>query len=163
MHGSIIQLSRKRLGRSDLLTLNKNYEDDSATYIAGADYIGKSYEPREKEIQYFMDWLIHEAGDDFITYDQEQLTVTFKVGFGSRFFSKRFEELRTLVNQTTLEEFSTLGMTDYYITNLACNPYGFQIYDDGSIMSLDEFVRYITTKYQEDVTYYIGGTLDYHY
>lgn len=161
MHSRIFELSEVKLDSDDFLDDKTIIYGDSNFIGTTADYVCESAD-REEDIGWLMDSILLQVGDSSLfVYDEANKTITFKQGFKEAFFVSKFKAFKEKSSAITLEEFAKdKTLTLYYIKEAIEDKFGFQIYNECSIYSLDYFVRNYL-KY--DTVYYIGGTVDYHH
>lgn len=129
-----------------------------------ADYV---YDDTNRFDDY--EWLKESLADcsDFVNFDifeddglKIHHSITFKNGFKSAYFEKRFHKFKELANSMDLEKF--IDPFEVYVLNKTTNDKaGFYVYGlNCGWMSFDEFVRYLPNG--GDTTYYCGNTVGYH-
>jgi hypothetical protein len=153
MHSTIFQLEEKPLRFEEDWACEEDFYDDFVGTIA--DYVSEDVD-REEEINYFVKYL----GQYGIIYNSEEQSIVFPEGFKAEYFSERFFKLKKIVEDITIEEFSTDSTKVWILKNLIEEKYGIYIYHKGSWKTFDEFIRY---NLQEGQKYYIGNVLDYHF
>jgi hypothetical protein len=153
MHGTIIQLEEKPLRFEEDFACEEDFYDDFVRVVA--DYVSEDVD-REEEINYFVKWL----GKYGIIYNSEEQSIVFPEGFKAEYFSERLFKLKKIIEDITIEEFSTDSTKMWILENLIEEKYGIYIYHKGTWTTLDEFVRY---DLEENKKYYIGSVLDYHF
>ncbi|MBT1280253.1 hypothetical protein VTU32_08200 [Thermoanaerobacter sp. CM-CNRG TB177] len=154
MHGTIIQLEEKPLRFEEDFACEEDFYDDFVGVIA--DYVSDDVD-RDVEIQYFIEYLKKYKE---VTYDPQEYSIIFPKGFKEEYFSARFFNLKKIVQELTLEEFSTDSTKVWILENLIEEKYGIYIYHKETWTTFDEFVRY---NLKEGQKYYIGTVLDYHF
>ena len=155
MHSRIFQLSNEPISKEDYIGEDFFFEDSFIGLVA--DYVDGDTN-REEDIQWFIDSL--SSYSDYFEYDKDEQSIIFKDGFSKKYFSKRLEKLKELVNNMTINEFCNNSMEVYTIENLVENKFGFYVVDHNYVIrSLDDFIRNLTPNEK----YYFGATIDYHF
>lgn len=152
-HSRIFQLTKNKLKREDWM--DPGYFDSDHMPI-GADAINHSNN-RQADI----DWLMQAIEDSgaLIRGADDHQQIIFPKSFKQTYFQHRFATFQQKVAQCTLEQFCD-PMDAYELGRMIDQKYSFVVYDDEAYCkSLDEFIRHLPDK---KVTYWIGGTLDYH-
>lgn len=152
MHSRVIQLSLEPISNENYI--EADYENGFLSTIA--DYTSEDTD-RNEDIKWIDDY-IKDYGAEL---NNDNKSFYFPRGFKNKYFEKRFECLKEMIDKMSLNTFSCSDSVVYNIDNLSCNKYGFYISidNDNEYIPLDSFVRNLN----EDTTYYIGGTLDYHF
>lgn len=155
MYSRIFQLSKKPLVREDYISEDMFYDGFVGTI---ADYVSSDVD-RKYDIEWFKEFL--EPYGAKVCEKAEQ--VYFPKGFKASYFKERYEEFKELAEKTSFEVFAGLSndtLSLYKLTSVIESKYGFYVVVHGYPESLDDFIRYMD---DEDATYYIGATIDYHY
>ena len=157
MHSRIFQLSTKgKISKDDYINeeeLNNPESSDSWFINSIADYVTESKDRKDD-----LKWLLDTIESYGIEFNEQEEYIIFKKGFIENYFKERYNMFKEEVENLTLKNFidffqvcklKSLIMEEctFYIS---CSSIGF--------VSIDTFVRAL----EEDVKYYIGGTLDYH-
>lgn len=151
MHSRIIQLSESFIGEEDYI--NEEVLIDNGFVNGMIDYVSSETD-RENDIEWFVQYL-QQFG--CVEYDGEK--IVFKKGFKENYFKDRFLQLKSKVAEMEFKDFFD-SLKLYELMKLIKHNYGFYVYIHDYYYNLDDFVRYIL---KEDVEYYFGTTLDYHY
>lgn len=162
MHSRIFKLTNDpeadTITESDIYDLQKWFVNSIADYVCETD---------EECVLEDVMWLINTLDVNAKEYmyitnkNENHILITFKKGFKREYFRNKFNKFKNTVDSMTLEDFS--GLTDfdmYYISLHIKENRGFYVlteYDE--LITFDEFVRSID---DENVTFYLNGTLDYH-
>lgn len=155
MHSRIFQLSNEPVSKEDYIGEDFFFEDSFIGSVA--DYVDGDTN-REEDIQWFINSL--SSYSDYFEYDKDEQSIIFKDGFGKKYFSKRFEKLKELVNNMTINEFCNDFVKVYTIKDLIENKFGFYVVDHNYVIRpLDDFIRNLTPNEK----YYFGATIDYHF
>ena len=157
MHSRIFQLSTKgKISKDDYINeegLN-NPESSGSWFINSiADYVTESND-RKDDIK----WLLDTIESYGIEFNEQEEYIIFKKGFIENYFKERYNMFKEEVENLTLKNF-----IDFFqackLKSLIMEKYTFYINCGRlGLVSMDTFVRAL----EEDVKYYIGGTLDYH-
>lgn len=135
-------------------------EEEPSSSVPIADYIVDS-EERESDIEWVIKHL--DIAGVSLEFDSKKETILFKDGFKETYFSKKFQALKNLMSDLTLEIFSGSSEDssfDLFLIQKELNDkYGFWVYKDEFCYTLDEFIRYA----ESDTIYYIGGVGDFHF
>lgn len=155
MNSRIFQLSEEPINIENYITEEDLYESFIGLI---ADSVCTS--DREDDIE----WLDSELKTYGVIVDHEIKSIYFPKGFKISYFKKSFKELKQRVKDLTLKDFigESVEINDmnlYRIKRLIDNKYGFYIFKDCP-QSLDYFIRDNSV---DNMTYYIGNTLDYHF
>lgn len=156
MHSRIYEVSKKRIPKDE----HKTYDFEDLEQLGSiADYVLDSDTSRKSDIN----WLVRYLSDRTSLFSYEEESLIFKEGFHLDYFKKNFEELKKLVSELTLEEFSGVrddtGYKNYQIKKLIQDDFGFYFYtEDYGMLPMDSFLRMARC----DTPYYIGGIGDYH-
>lgn len=156
MHGYIIQLSSKKpIKRDDFIHEDDFYDSSFVGEIA--DYVADMDESeRERAIADFIK-MCKPCG-----IVEEKDGITFLDGFKEKFFTARFEYLKKLVDELSIEDFAANTIKLYEISSLIEEKFDVYVYESseygGNLYTFDYFVRTL----EPGVKYYIGGTVDYH-
>jgi len=153
MHSTIFQLEEKPLRFEEDFASEEDFYEGFVGIIA--DYVSEDVD-REEEINYFVTYL----GKYGIIYNSEEQSIVFPEGFKAEYFSERFFKLKKIIEDLTIEEFSTDSTKVWLLKNLIEEKYGIYIYHKGAWKTFDEFVRY---NLKEGQKYHIGTVLDYHF
>jgi hypothetical protein len=155
MHSNIFQLERTPLREEEFVTEEEFY--DGFVGIV-ADYVDSDID-REEEILYF----INQLKPYGIIYNPEEQSIVFKEGFKEKYFLEKFNKLKQLTSELTLEEFAGIETFDelklWKIKQLIEDKFGTYIYTENCWMPLDAFLR----EMEEGEKYYFGSVIDYHY
>lgn len=167
MHSSAFQLTKEKLDPEDYLKEDDlDFEDGMPISIA--DYIQDSN--REEDITWFLQDLQHGTAEGWV-YHEEAQSITFTKEFITSYFQRNYKRFKELASQITLEEFAyddyseTIGgFPATEMKQLIDDRYEFYVYN-GYFKTFDSFVRSLNAEFKEkeSVTYYFGGTLDYHF
>ena len=158
MHSRIFQISTKPIGEDDYITESDYYDHWFTHQIA--DYVSDDSN-RDEDI----DWL-KEYSNGFDIFRDNNGNYTIIVNNKEKYFENAYDRfLRELdrIGRPTLEQFSQ--RIDLWSLNDACeDKYGFYVEycddDNGhDLITLDDFIR----RCDACTTYYLGGTIDYHY
>lgn len=96
--------------------------------------------------------------NDYIIYDEANLTFTFKKGFKEEYFKEDFSKLKNKVNQDNA--FEAFTQDGYTFKELIEDRYGFYQADfDGCYDTIDNFIR----EAKIDVEYKVFDSIDYHF
>lgn len=155
MHSRIIQLGVSPIHEEDYI---QEHSVPDWFFEIVADYVDESN--RKVDIQ----GLKHCLSDSerYAEWDENAGTMTINdvKSFQDTYFKQRFTQLQELVSTFTLQDF-TESHNAYALSSLIKERFGFYIYDGSTLMPLDSFVR--SLPHYSDTTFYIGGTLDYHF
>lgn len=157
MHSRIFQVSKEPIDKEDYID-ESNYIYDHWFTNSVADYVSNSCY-RDEDLKWFED-CYEEKGIKFGVDDNgEYLIIESKVKYFEKSF-KRFKELLEKINSYDITGF-TKGIDEFWeLKNEYEEKYGFYIHLDGDeLMTLDDFAR----THPENVKFYIGGTIDYHF
>lgn len=155
MHSRIIQLEKEPVEYNDRIE-SRNIPDWFG--YAVADYTADNCD-REGDIQ----WLFNTKFGAVATRSGEK--VIFKDDF-SEFFKKDYEEFTAVAKRLSESSFEDFAKgrpleVDMGLLKEAFNDkYGFYIYSDDNLHTLNHFLRYDA---QPNEVYYLGGVVDYHY
>ncbi|AEE97643.1 hypothetical protein [Mahella australiensis] len=148
MHSLIVQLGETPISENEFIS---EYDFEEGSFVGSvADYVSDEVDRQE-----YIRWFIDSLPSDYIKYDGQ--SIIFLPGFKVFYFKPRFEKLKKIVEELTLENFIT-GLSTYEISKLINHKYGFYVYEE-YWRTFDDFVRELI----EGVPYYIGGILDYHF
>ncbi len=148
MHSLIVQLETELVPKDKFIT---EYDFEGDNFVGSvADYVSD-----EVDYEECVKWFVKSLPSDYIKYNGQ--SIIFLPGFKVSYFKPRFEILKKIVEELTLEDFIT-GLLTYEIGELINDKYGFYVYN-GYWRTFDDFVRELI----EGVPYYIGGILDYHF
>lgn len=152
MHSRIFQISTSPIEKDDYIGEEEYYEGWFVGSIA--DYVSDTDEP---ESDY--EWLGSLPGLE-IDVKGKTMKVVSKEEFFKRKYASFKEHLQNL-EKVTLAEFCTYSAdAEMYCAKAAYSDrYGFYV-DDGSLKTLDDFMRSDTVK--EGDIFYLGGVVDYH-
>ena len=152
MHSRLYQVSDQPISKEEL-THEYDYYEGFVGQVA--DYVS---ERNEEEIKADIDWLGGQVGID-VNSDKKTFVITSKTEYFSKKYDK-FKEILERLSTYTLEDFiSPKNWLDFYNLKNACDEsYGFYV-DDCGWTTLDSWVR----NAEENKTYYIGSTFDYHF
>ena len=105
---------------------------------------------------------------EFIDYNMNNKTITFKKGFKENYFKERFNKFKEEVSKLTFKGFTDLWNSEMYkIKTLYKDKNSFYIITDCtenmdlSYSTLDDFIR--TLNNDEDATFAFIKSLDYHF
>lgn len=166
MHSRIFQLTGHKLPENHYLEESDlSYEEGMPISIA--DYISNS--DREEDIR----WLLDCFKDNKVkgwTYNEADQSLTFTKPFMTSYFKSAYDLFKKKAEQITLEDFShSFGdIPVYSLSSLIEERDGFYVFmgpsSTGYFRTMDSFVRSLNyeLKEKDSVTFYIGGTLDYH-
>lgn len=153
MHSKIIELSKKPV--EERVSETQFYDGFSgwiADYVADVDD-----DVRGDVISDFKEGFSSSYGDDLVAIDKN--TITFKEGFKDAYATKMLECLKDIVSKADIKSIRN-GMTRYAIEETLGDPFGFYIYEEGCLFREN---CWLTQNLEEDVPYYFGGVVDYHY
>ncbi|SDF51992.1 hypothetical protein SAMN04244560_00854 [Thermoanaerobacter thermohydrosulfuricus] len=153
MHSNIFQLEERPLRFEEDYACEEDFYEGFVGTVA--DYVSEDVN-REEEIKYFVEFLKKYG----IMYNPEEQSIVFPEGFKIQYFRERLEKLKKIVEDITIEEFSTDSTKVWILKNLIEEKYGVYIYYKKTWKNFDEFVRY---DLQEGGKYYIGSVLDYRF
>lgn len=169
MHSRAFQVSRTPISTEDWIHEEELCFEDGMP-IPVADYIVDSND-RLGDIEWLTENLaLYNKGLEkpVFTFDATQ-SMTFYPGFAKAYFEPKFKEFKEASERLTLNDFmDRFGVERFAVQMTLDEKYGFYIYDDqdGYFVSLDAFIRRIgflmEHEHLESMTYYFGGTLDYH-
>lgn len=170
MHSRAIQVSQEKIQKQNWLTSDAlSYSDGMPIPIA--DYITDSND-RLGDIDWLVSYLSahdEEGKTPGIIYVEGE-SITFHRSFITHYFASKLDELKKECEILTLDQFmENYSLERYNLERLLHSKDGFYIYstEDSWMMTLDEFLRHVYSKMQQSartsLTYYIGGTLDYHF
>ena len=175
-HGYIIQLNPNKemfVDSSDFIATDDFYEN---TLIWGFAYGMYDNSDRRKDLKFFASCLEPYTSEGLPSYTKGlfELTMTecesenfdasiiFREGFKEAFFRKRFEKLQKKVLELTIDEFLSMKTAGDLSDLIYCLCDNIYICDEYlQLMPLDKFVRRLPD--EGNFTYYIGGTVEYHY
>jgi oligoribonuclease NrnB/cAMP/cGMP phosphodiesterase (DHH superfamily) len=149
MHSRIFQLSDEKIKKNNYVRASDFYEDSFIGSVA--DYVSDDID-RKEDIK----WLMERLKPYGAILNKKEESIFFPKGFKKKYFSKKFEELKKMVNEMTLEEFID-GITAYKLEQIIESKFDFYIYIE-YLQPLDDFVRGL----EEGKKYYIGGIVNYH-
>jgi hypothetical protein len=158
MHDRILQLSIQGPVREDDYINAEMFYDNMlngiADSISDVDDAGEDFEALCATL----------SGFPGCTYDLDAKTISFNGEYRRNYFGERYEDLRRIVYNLTLDEFCGQtgwdgNITVFDIKRAIENRYDTYIYCDGSLVTLDQFIRYM----KQDVLYHFGNTVDYHH
>lgn len=135
-----------------------DFPSDSMFFSPSVDYIVKS-EDRKDDLH----WLKQNLDTyDGVTFEGDSFSFDFR--YKNNYFESRLAELKQMVRDITLDEFSGQNqeawMKNYRIEQSIDDQLGFRIYSEfAGNTSIDQFIR----DSKPNTTYYIGGIGDYHY
>lgn len=159
MHSRILQLSRKGpVSENDYI--NEDMFIDNNYCGIPADYVGPSDDISDDFIR-FCDLMVHTPS---CTCSIEDQVIMFDREFKRNYFGPKYEKLREIVYEMTLDQFSSYDddidgrIAVLLLGELIDDRRDLYIYLDGSTMTLDNFVRYI----EPNTPYHFGTSLDYH-
>lgn len=166
MHSRIIQLTQEKLCSDEYIEEDDfvGFDESISNYILGADYITSTYD-RKGDIEWFKNYLCDDLGlKEYVELNlgEKEEFITFKQGFKTAFFQFFFDNFNQLIQTMDLEKFSSYS-TVWEMQKIINPDYGFRICSEekGEMISLHDFVRFLID--DEEITYHIGGVLDYHY
>ena len=156
MHSRIFQISRKPVSREDYFDEDRYY-DDFVGHVA--DYVVKSSD-RNDDIEWlrgYLEGVADFSGDKFRIINRKKY---FEDGF------QEFCEAADSIREMSLEDYIGSGGSNpelrlYMLNKSYEDKYSFYLDDDeyfDRAVTLDRFMRHVN----EDETYYIGQTFDYH-
>lgn len=146
----IIELSKAPVPQDERMTESEFYD----SYLLGsiADYFSDDVDRELQKGYFFQSMKQYGAiiGEDCITFPK---------GFRERYFEERLKQLKNLVKNITIEQFSSDGMDEYNIRSLVQDKFDTYIQIESGLNCLDSFVR----SSQEDTLFYLGGIVYYHH
>lgn len=154
MHSRIFQIEKESIPKEDYITAD--CIPDWFTYSI-ADYVSDDCD-REDDIN----WLIESDLEDIASVIGDKLIFTsntrsyFKSNYDT--FIRAAKEL----SEVTIDNFiegHTVSTPLYRLKKSFDDGYGFYVYRDNNLWTLDEFMRTV----KDGEIYYIGGTVDYHF
>lgn len=157
MHSRIFEVST-----SPFSSVGDHYDFDSPSHFMffspSVDYVVNS-EDRKDDIHWLKRYLDTYYG---VTFEGDSFSFDFH--YKNNYFESRLVELKQMVRDITLNEFSGQNqeawMKNYRIEQSIEDKLGFRIYSEfGGNTSIDQFIR----DSKPNTTYYIGGVGDYHY
>lgn len=119
MHSRIFQLSYEKINKDDFITEENFYEDSFIGSVA--DYVSDNID-RKEDIK----WLMERLKPYGAILNKKEESIFFPKGFKKKYFSKKFEELKKMVNEMTLEEFID-GITAYKLGQIIESKFDFYI------------------------------------
>lgn len=161
MHSRIFQISSKTINKDEYIVAD-DYDYDHWFLREIADYTDDIDECSQTDtLEWFNEF-------DGITVDVNNRTIVVKSK--ADYFSDRYTSFKLMVDDLSRISFNEfIGLDKYkvetYIYRLNAayqEKYGFYVEDGGEyggLITFDEWVRYAA---KENVTYYIGGIVDYH-
>lgn len=161
MHSRIFHLeSSKQLLEDYKLTESSIIFENEWFLNSIADYIDEDTN-KESDIKWFIGYIESEVEDKSLFEVTEYNNIVFKKGFKEAYFEKRFEEFKKKASELTLSNFcsNSYDIDLYRIEMLIEDKFGFYIYSEGELVTLDSFMRDLQ---DEDIKLYFGNTLDYH-
>lgn len=167
MHSRIFQLEEiKKEVENNFLKENEIIDNHYWFLNRVADYVVDISDEKERntEIKWFVDDVLKtESDENLFEVDNEQKSITFFSGFKYRYFIKRYNRLKELVNEMELDEFcKQWSVTIDNIEDTIEDKFGFYIFnEDDGLITLDSFIRSLPN--DDEITYYFGGVLDYHF
>ena len=152
MHAYVVQLSETPFeDAEDFITEDVFYDTSFIGEVA--DYVQNiSEKGREEAIKSFLEMCAQygaEVGEGFVVFTKE---------FKENYFRNRFDDLKNLVEQAELKEFSEDSNLVYMLKKLIEDKYDMYIYFFYP-QTLDSFIRGAFS----GIKYYVGGVVDYHY
>lgn len=155
MTENIIQLTKSPVP-SDEYIVEEDFFDD---FLGGlADYFRNTDETERKEI--VQDWLegFSTGGyRDYVVLGED--TIIFKKGFQELYARRRLDTLKVAVSTATVEDIIS-GSLRGKINALIGDPIGTYLYTD---MGFFKEAVFLASYVEEEVPYYIGGVVKYHY
>lgn len=128
---------------------------DYAVNIAPDDDGPNGY---DNAVNWFKEVIEKRLGNLVTFYDDNSFE--FSAGFKQKWFKDSFEDLKSIINNMSLDDFASSGMLTYKIQNMIEAKFEFYIYSiDNSYSTLDEFIREDAI---DHVKYYINNIVDYH-
>lgn len=163
MYSTIIELSSSPVAESERACSDELpdwFHGDVADYIVDAD-------DRTRFIQYFAQDM-----DDIADFDLGLDCLTLKADAKEKYFQgsyRKYKETLEKLAQVPMEEFSGLSKASpdseglaalmYSLRSTIEDRFGTYIYEDGELVTLDEWLRYASI----GNVYYIGGVMSYHF
>jgi len=163
LYSTIIELSSTPIAAEDRASHEEVpdwFRDGIADYTEDAD-------DRELTLRSFAQTM-----DSYADFDIEGNSLTLKADAKEQFFQgayRKYKETLAKLAQVPLEEFSGLSNAPsgaeslshlmYSLRQTIEDRFGTYIYEDEELSTLDEWLRYASN----EVSYYIGGVMAYHY
>jgi len=172
-HSRIFQLRTERMDiKNGDERVTADYFVDNNCFIGPiADYVSDDCNPREdfEDLTEFFQNVLGEGYETHFThhYDENDTAIpeayiTFRPGFKKAYFKEQYAAFLKLVEKTSLENF----MDRFYIGSLEeaiRDKFNFYVAegDDVYLCPIDTFLRGLPD--DEEITYWLWGTVDYHY
>ena len=155
MHSKIIQMDTKPISPEGFITEDMFF-DGFCGWIA--DYVSEvDKEVRDDVVNDFIEGF--QSGlRDWVTVNGEK--ITFKKGFKEFYIEKLLQSFKDIAEKATVSSIKD-GMLLYSLESLLGDPYGFYIYMEG--YGLIQESRFLTHYVEEEIEYFFGGVIDYHY
>lgn len=153
MHSRIIELSKEPIGVDERICESDYYDNGFIGSIA--DYVASC--DRTDAINWICGCL---KNKDVITeFDTNK--IVFSEDVKEKYFRDSFEEFKKLTSEITFEEFTRDNTFKLYLIKQSIeDTSGFYVHYDGCYWTLDGFIRRCV---EDNSTWYIGGTIDYHF
>lgn len=152
MHSRIIELSMEPIAVDERICESDYYDNGFIGRIA--DYVDGNTN-REHDIDWFIGYL---KGKDMIAKSDNE-SFTFGDNVREKYFKEKYDALKELGDNMTLEKFCTDSLDLYRICAYIEDKYNFYIHHDGYYETIDSFMRYV----EDGHTWYFGGTIDYNF
>ena len=160
MHSKIFQIQSKPIDKDDYITESRyDYDDwflrEIADYVADID---------ESDQMSCIEWLSESNGID-INLNSRTLVITSREKYFEgkyRSFQEWLSKLKEISLSDFVDDSHELSYGMYLLRDAYNDRFGFYVDDGGEwggLITLDEFVR----NAKENITYYIGGVVDYHF
>lgn len=167
MHSRIFQLEESKKEVEDNFLKENEIIDNYYWFLNRiADYVVdiSDEKVRDENIKWFVDDVLKTKNDEnLFEVDDEQKSITFFPGFKYRYFVKRYNHLKQIVNEIELDEFcKQWSIKIDEIEDTIEDRFGFYIFnEEDGLITLDSFIRSLPNT--DEITYYFGGILDYHF
>ena len=165
-HGRILQLGTTPIAPESFID---EFDLCDCTSFIGpiADSISNNCE-RKVDFDEFVNRLRSIAGDTFsVSYagdasENPEAFIIFGRGFKEAYFGERLKAFKKITDAMTLYEFMSGTHQTWLVEETISERFGYYIYDEnGYPMRLDSFFRKLPN--DEEIKYWLGATLDYHY
>ena len=160
MHSKIFQIQSKPIDKDDYITESRyDYDDwflrEIADYVADID---------EDDQLFCIKWLSNINGIEVYLKNRTLVVSSKEKYFDGKYktFQEELDRLKNISFSDFVSDSTELRCRMYALKDSYDDKYGFYVDDDGEwggLITLDEFVR----NAKENITYYIGGVVDYHF